>query len=142
MKFEFCVACGAAEDLQHHHLVMRSEGGGEDETNLLTLCTACHHKVHQRQMHGTYSHSRLVKAAHAATIAKGGRWGCLTYEERCPQAVALARRLRNERRSLRQISQALFAAGYCNRSGRAIAGVTIARMVKGFAPKVPQGCRP
>lgn len=27
MKLAFCAACGSTEDLQHHHLVIRSEGG-------------------------------------------------------------------------------------------------------------------
>jgi hypothetical protein len=27
MRLAFCVACGSTEDLQHHHLVTRSEGG-------------------------------------------------------------------------------------------------------------------
>jgi hypothetical protein len=27
MRLAFCAACGSAEDLHHHHLVTRSEGG-------------------------------------------------------------------------------------------------------------------
>ena len=27
MKFPICVACGPRDDLQHHHLVTRAEGG-------------------------------------------------------------------------------------------------------------------
>jgi phage terminase large subunit GpA-like protein len=64
MKLKFCVACGTKDDLQHHHLVMRSEGGSDDDENLITLCTACHHKVHERQMNGTYNHGELVRAGH------------------------------------------------------------------------------
>ena len=37
MKLPFCVACGSKEDLQHHHLVTRIEGGADDDTNLITL---------------------------------------------------------------------------------------------------------
>jgi hypothetical protein len=33
VKLAFCAACGSTEDLQHHHLVTRGEGGGEDEAN-------------------------------------------------------------------------------------------------------------
>jgi hypothetical protein len=29
------MACGSTDDLQHHHLVTRAEGGSDDETNLL-----------------------------------------------------------------------------------------------------------
>ncbi len=43
MKFPICVACGSREDLQHHHLVTRGEGGSDDEWNLITLCYPCAH---------------------------------------------------------------------------------------------------
>jgi hypothetical protein len=45
MRLPFCVACAATDDLQHHHLVTRAEGGDNEETNLITLCTACHYKA-------------------------------------------------------------------------------------------------
>jgi cytochrome c553 len=70
MRLEFCVACGSKEDLQHHHLVMRSEGGSDDKTNLITLCTACHHKAHSRQMNGRYSHSELVRAGRIRALTR------------------------------------------------------------------------
>ena len=69
VKLQFCVACGTTSDLQHHHLVMRSEGGSDAETNLITLCTACHHKMPERQMHGIYSHSELTKPAKPPPLA-------------------------------------------------------------------------
>jgi hypothetical protein len=31
---------------------MRSEGGSDDESNLITLCTACHATVHGRDVTG------------------------------------------------------------------------------------------
>ena len=37
MKLTFCVACGSEDDLQHHHLVTRAEGGGDDAAYLITL---------------------------------------------------------------------------------------------------------
>ena len=75
MKLPFCVACWAADDLQHHHLVTRKEGGSNDGTNLVTLCTVCHHKLHQRQMNGTYNHSENVKAALARARVEGKSLG-------------------------------------------------------------------
>jgi len=71
MRLTFCVACGTTDDLQHHHLVTRAEGGSDDVTNLITLCTACHNKVHSRQVNGAYNHSQLTKAALAAAKARG-----------------------------------------------------------------------
>ena len=46
MKYDHCVACGNKENLHHHHLVPKSRGGSNDETNLITLCDECHSKIH------------------------------------------------------------------------------------------------
>jgi hypothetical protein len=48
MRFDYCVACGASEHLDHHHLVPRSRGGSDHESNVITLCTVCHGKAHDR----------------------------------------------------------------------------------------------
>jgi hypothetical protein len=71
MKLPFCVACLAKDDLQHHHLITRAEGGGNEETNLITLCAACHHKLHRRQRDGTYSHRERVRAGLARAKDEG-----------------------------------------------------------------------
>jgi hypothetical protein len=75
MKLPFCVACSAKDDLQHHHLVTRAEGGSNKETNLITLCAACHHKLHQRYMDGTYNHGERVRSGQAQARAKGTKSG-------------------------------------------------------------------
>lgn len=31
---------------ESHHVVLRSRGGSDDETNLITACSYCHHQVH------------------------------------------------------------------------------------------------
>jgi len=46
-----CQQCGKHHvRLQAHHLVPRAHGGKDTLTNLLTLCEACHQKVHQGQL--------------------------------------------------------------------------------------------
>ncbi len=46
-----CQHCGKHHvRLQAHHLVYREHGGKDTLTNLLTLCEACHQKVHQDQL--------------------------------------------------------------------------------------------
>jgi hypothetical protein len=75
VRLDFCAACGSRDDLQHHHLVTRAEGGSNAETNLITLCCGCHLKLHERQRNGTYSHSQRTKAALAAAKARGKRLG-------------------------------------------------------------------
>ena len=47
MKHDHCVACGSKEHLTQHHLVPRSMGGNDEDSNLLTLCGSCHAKAHQ-----------------------------------------------------------------------------------------------
>ena len=74
----FCVACGGSnpEHLhQHHlhHLVPRSCGGTDDETNLITLCVACHGKVHGRNVN--INHHELTKIGIAKAKARGTVWG-------------------------------------------------------------------
>jgi HNH endonuclease len=82
MKLPFCVACLAKEDLQHHHLVTRAEGGKDNDANLITLCTACHDKLHDRQTKGTYNHSKNIKAGLRRAVAEGKQLGRPRIESR------------------------------------------------------------
>jgi 5-methylcytosine-specific restriction endonuclease McrA len=41
-----CQGCGRRENLQMHHVDLRSRGGVDNEANLITLCVACHARVH------------------------------------------------------------------------------------------------
>ena len=40
-----CKACGLRFNLTVHHIIPRKEGGSNDPTNLITLCTSCHDTV-------------------------------------------------------------------------------------------------
>ena len=71
MRLSFCVACNEKEDLQHHHLVTKAEGGRDEPTNLITLCFFCHLKLHGRQKNGAYNASLQTKAGLAAAKARG-----------------------------------------------------------------------
>ena len=71
MKFDYCVACGSTDDLQHHHLVTRSEGDSDDERNLITLCDPCHAKLRERRSDGPTATDRLSEAAGIAGKAVG-----------------------------------------------------------------------
>jgi hypothetical protein len=92
MRLTFCVACGATDDLQHHHLVTRAEGGSNDPSNLITLCSGCHFKLHGRQQNGAYNYAQHVRAGQQAAKARGvklGRKPKLTHHQRLE---AIARR--------------------------------------------------
>jgi 5-methylcytosine-specific restriction endonuclease McrA len=41
-----CQACGRRQHLQVHHLQFRSQSGGDEEQNLITLCAECHARFH------------------------------------------------------------------------------------------------
>jgi len=43
-----CQLCGAMSNLEVHHTEFRSHSGRDAEENLITLCAACHARVHRR----------------------------------------------------------------------------------------------
>lgn len=43
-----CQDCGVMKDLHVHHLRLRSQLGGDEMDNLITLCASCHRKRHGR----------------------------------------------------------------------------------------------
>ena len=49
-----CEVCGNTYGLQKHHIVKRSQGGGDHEDNLIWLCWDCHHGTYG--VHGKHGH--------------------------------------------------------------------------------------
>ena len=43
-----CQSCGTMSNLEVHHREFRSHSGADSEENLITLCAACHARVHGR----------------------------------------------------------------------------------------------
>jgi 5-methylcytosine-specific restriction endonuclease McrA len=43
-----CQSCGTMSSLEVHHRKFRSHSGADSEENLITLCAACHARVHGR----------------------------------------------------------------------------------------------
>jgi len=41
-----CQSCGTVSNLEAHHKQFRSQAGVDTEENLITLCAACHDRVH------------------------------------------------------------------------------------------------
>ena len=76
MKLDFCVACGARHgngvNIEHHHLVPKSEGGRDSDDNLITLCHVCHGKAHGMVRHDI---RKLTKEALARAKASGKKLG-------------------------------------------------------------------
>jgi len=69
-----CRTCGATWDLELHHLVKRSAGGGDVADNLVSLCRNCHHLyIHKRDP--IMAHvllANLSDAEYAYMIERGG----------------------------------------------------------------------
>jgi hypothetical protein len=45
-----CRACGRGNPLEVHHIVYRSRGGTDEDSNLITLCRGCHVKAHESKL--------------------------------------------------------------------------------------------
>jgi hypothetical protein len=43
---EFCEIDGGIKQLENHHVVFRSRGGGDEQGNMMTLCRECHSNIH------------------------------------------------------------------------------------------------
>lgn len=51
--FAYCDECGlsfgpesAFDCLEGHHIIQRSLGGTDDDTNIVLLCSRCHRRIH------------------------------------------------------------------------------------------------
>tara|TARA_B100001250_G_scaffold104760_1_gene88367 strand:- start:696 stop:1136 length:441 start_codon:yes stop_codon:yes gene_type:complete len=47
MKLDFCVLCGTTENLHHHHVIPKVQGGTDNEDNFITLCPKHHEMIHK-----------------------------------------------------------------------------------------------
>lgn len=47
-----CAVCNRLHGVQVHHIVLRSEGGSDDESNAIPLCPNCHDEVHAQHAPG------------------------------------------------------------------------------------------
>lgn len=139
MKHDHCVACGSTEHLTQHHLVPRSMGGNDEDSNLLTLCGSCHAKAHQ--VKADWRHSELTRKAMRHKQANGEYIGGavpygfdlvdgeLVRNEAEQNVIAQAKRLHAAGLSLRKIAAELDRQGIKTRRGSTFAAPQIQRMV-------------
>lgn len=43
-----CLLCGTRRDVHPHHRLLQSQGGKDEEANLIPLCNRCHDRVHDK----------------------------------------------------------------------------------------------
>ncbi|MBR0384428.1 MAG: HNH endonuclease [Eubacteriaceae bacterium] len=66
-----CQICGKKHTkLEVHHIIYKSQGGTDDENNLITLCEECHHAVHDKAIELTKKPRKrdLKHATHMSII--------------------------------------------------------------------------
>jgi hypothetical protein len=128
-----CFECGSAESLHAHHVVPRSKGG----TKTVDLCSACHAKVHGRNLLTT---STLTKQAldkrRAAGLAVsptphgyrriGDR---IVEDERGQEMIRKAKEFRSAGNSLRLVALKLEQLGFTNVHGRPFNQKSVTSMI-------------
>ena len=140
MKHAYCVACGSKEHLTQHHLVPRSIGGSDEDSNLITLCGSCHAKAHGHN--AAWRTSELTRKALQFKKAQGERVGAIPYghdladdgvrlldnaEEQA--VIQQARELKAGGASLRKIATELEDRGHYARNGARFQPAQIQRMI-------------
>jgi len=125
MKHDHCVACGFTENLHQHHLVPRSIGGSDDDSNLITLCGDCHAKAHE--VKASWKHSELVKKAMNHKKCKGELVGAVPYGYRCDDGVHLIKD-DVEQEAIRFIIEK-------NKNGLSLRNIATRLVTKGYIPR-------
>tara|TARA_B100000085_G_C18129462_1_gene344626 strand:- start:26 stop:433 length:408 start_codon:yes stop_codon:yes gene_type:complete len=79
MKQDKCAVCGTTKNLEHHHIISKADGGTDDETNFLTLCSKHHAAIHgielTRRRGGWGSPNRILKGQYSNSHLKRGSNG-------------------------------------------------------------------
>ena len=141
MRLDFCVACGAKENIQHHHLKPASKGGSDEEFNLITLCIQCHAIIHNRTK--AFSHKQLTADALAAKKSRKERTGSIPFgfnlatdgvhlieNEAEQQILTEVKRLRGAGLGLTAIAENLALRGFVARNGKTFTATQISRIAK------------
>ena len=82
MITDFCVICGTKEKLHNHHIVPKARDGGDESTNLLTLCETHHEWIHQIRPSTFNKMSELAKIKQKEGIEKAKK--LLNYDPQWP----------------------------------------------------------
>lgn len=82
-----CRVCGVAQNLHVHHILFRSQGGPDEDWNLITLCSSCHDVAHGlrkgRSLPKWELHSLAMglRGGHCVTCKYLVHDGCEIWEE-------------------------------------------------------------
>jgi 5-methylcytosine-specific restriction endonuclease McrA len=87
-----CQQCGQEHWLHKHHIIPRSQGGSNDPTNLVRLCSNCHEDIHDGPVGANLRRTPEVEAKRAAAVRQ--KWADPEWK---------ARRLVEMRESLKNV---------------------------------------
>lgn len=146
MRLKFCAVCGAAESLEQHHFVPRAVGGGDEDSNMLTLCSRCHGRAHNIRRMDIGS---LTKMALAWRKVMGIKLGAPNPEVNLKNGARISADLRHSAAlvrdrllldaagtgSLSEKAARLNAAGYRSTEGKPITRAIMSRMVRRASQK-------
>jgi len=73
IEMKTCPTCGLANfDFHRHHILPRSLGGLDRDSNIVKICKCCHGKIHNTKF---ISHSFLTKKALRKKMSEGKKLG-------------------------------------------------------------------
>ena len=90
MKLDFCVLCGTTENLHHHHVIPKAQGGTDNEDNFITLCYDHHAMIHSISPSKFNQMQVLAAIGRKNAMARGVKMGMKPkYEHLYPQIIKM-----------------------------------------------------
>tara|TARA_B100001093_G_C26210463_1_gene751832 strand:+ start:113 stop:559 length:447 start_codon:yes stop_codon:yes gene_type:complete len=90
MKLDFCVLCGTTENLHHHHVIPKAQGGTDDEDNFITLCYDHHAMIHSISPSKFNQMQVLAAIGRESAMKRGVKFGKKPqYEHFYPQIIKM-----------------------------------------------------
>jgi hypothetical protein len=88
-----CADCGTERPKLHrHHVVPRSQGGSDDQDNIILICANCHEDRHGGPHGGTSSHTAEARAKLGDSMRR--RWQNPEYRAKIAASWTPTRRAR------------------------------------------------
>lgn len=85
-----CNRCRKVAPLTRHHVVPRSEGGGDDEDNIELVCRACHDAIHRTRPRRTTNKAvRVARRARIKVLRSQVDFKCRPRLDKCKNCNAI-----------------------------------------------------
>ena len=74
-----CRMCGTTENLERHHLKPKSQGGTDDDFNIIFMCKKCHNQLTEHS--GTRNHKRVSTNPVSSFYMGANKWAWREFVE-------------------------------------------------------------